>query len=563
MFMCYEHLRRCTEKMIQIEEPKFFVGVCGIQLSTPPALVMENAQFGSLHRFFQQRKPDQPIYLHHLLTASIQIASGLLYLQEHNVYHGNICCHNILLFKYAIDEIHVKIGDPGMVSLLNTQSIDYEENRRRVPWLAPELLNDMNQMTTQSDMYAFGTTMWEMFSFGKNPVDTMFRQFDSTMISQRMQQHKLPIPESLVIKKNEDIIKENEDYIPRIKQKVVEVMRLCWESQPQNRPGANEMVRDLNSIMASYASLPPSNHIPTIPRQSVQNKRVPSIHSPSAIPSSPARKSETQVPSASISFMKGRPPMDPLQYLIPSKRLHIHNQVLGKGHYGEVRKGSLYKSAQDKTSPTTIAAKILMGEFQNVLDSPEFIKEAKLMAVLSHPHIVKFIGISDNKLILEYVENKSLSSFLRKQRETKTMWDVPKLVRISYEVAEGMKYLSSQKIIHCDLAGRNVLVTKEFQAKISDFGLAKELAKDKDYYTRSKDKDLPLLWCAPEAVSYRKFTIKSDIWSYGVLMWEIFTHGKTPRLSQADTKDTKQPKQHKQNQVDLLNNGVRYVIFTL
>ncbi|KAK3088870.1 hypothetical protein FSP39_024808 [Pinctada imbricata] len=183
MFMCYEHLRRCTEKMIQIEEPKFFVGVCGIQLSTPPALVMENAQFGSLHRFFQQRKPDQPIYLHHLLTASIQIASGLLYLQEHNVYHGNICCHNILLFKYAIDEIHVKIGDPGMVSLLNTQSIDYEENRRRVPWLAPELLNDMNQMTTQSDMYAFGTTMWEMFSFGKNPVDTMFRQFDSTMVS--------------------------------------------------------------------------------------------------------------------------------------------------------------------------------------------------------------------------------------------------------------------------------------------------------------------------------------------------------------------------------------------
>ena len=86
-----------------------------------------------------------------------------------------------------------------------------------------------------------------------------------------------------------------------------------------------------------------------------------------------------------------------------------------------------------------------------------------------------------------------------------------------------MEYLSSQHVLHCDLAARNVLLTKDLTAKISDFGLSKILQEDANYYRRSSDTKaaIPLFWCAPEWITYQRFTTKCDIWSFGIVLWEI------------------------------------------
>nr|XP_034338873.1 cytoplasmic tyrosine-protein kinase BMX-like [Crassostrea gigas] len=114
-----------------MEDPKFFVRVHGLVLSTPPMLVMEKAQYGSLASFFRRRQTSQPIKPFHLLNAASQVAQGMLFLNEHQLVHGNLCCRNLLVFRYEIDDILVKIGDPGMVSLMNSLDLSLPQNRSR------------------------------------------------------------------------------------------------------------------------------------------------------------------------------------------------------------------------------------------------------------------------------------------------------------------------------------------------------------------------------------------------------------------------------------------------
>uniref|UniRef100_A0A8W8NDE7 Protein kinase domain-containing protein n=1 Tax=Magallana gigas TaxID=29159 RepID=A0A8W8NDE7_MAGGI len=138
MFRCYEHFQHAVQQLIRMEDPKFFVRVHGLVLSTPPMLVMEKAQYGSLASFFRRRQTSQPIKPFHLLNAASQVAQGMLFLNEHQLVHGNLCCRNLLVFRYEIDDILVKIGDPGMVSLMNSLDLSLPQNRSRLLFLAPD-----------------------------------------------------------------------------------------------------------------------------------------------------------------------------------------------------------------------------------------------------------------------------------------------------------------------------------------------------------------------------------------------------------------------------------------
>ena len=129
-------------------------------------------------------------------------------------------------------------------------------------------------------------------------------------------------------------------------------------------------------------------------------------------------------------------------------------------------------------------------------------------------------------MVLELVELGSMLDYIVEQ--SKSVRPDLELNLWAAQVACGMMYLESQRFIHRDLAARNVLLASKFQAKISDFGLSTLTAEGKDYYQASQGGRWPIKWYAPECVNYGTFTHASDVWSFGVLLWEMFSFGEQP-----------------------------------
>ncbi|XP_004678592.1 PREDICTED: ephrin type-A receptor 2 [Condylura cristata] len=200
-------------------------------------------------------------------------------------------------------------------------------------------------------------------------------------------------------------------------------------------------------------------------------------------------------------------------------------KVIGAGEFGEVYKGTLKASGKKEVPVAIKTLKAGYTEKQRV----DFLSEASIMGQFSHHNIIRLEGVVSKykpmMIITEYMENGALDKFLR---ENDGEFSVLQLVGMLRGIAAGMKYLANMNYVHRDLAARNILVNSNLVCKVSDFGLSRVLEDDPEAtYTTSGGK-IPIRWTAPEAISYRKFTSASDVWSYGIVMWEVMTYGERP-----------------------------------
>ncbi|CAG5115203.1 unnamed protein product, partial [Candidula unifasciata] len=215
----------------------------------------------------------------------------------------------------------------------------------------------------------------------------------------------------------------------------------------------------------------------------------------------------------------------------------VLTMFLGSGAFGEVFEGLAKNILGDSTGETKCAVKTLR---KSALEheKEEFLKEALLMKNFRHEHILSLLGVClDNDpqfIIMELMEGGDLLSFLRSCRATTAhpaSLLLPDLVKICVHVARGCKYLEDMHFVHRDLAARNCLVSSKSTAnmivKIGDFGLARDIYKN-DYYRKEGEGLLPVRWMSPESLVDGFFTTQSDIWAFGVLMWEVVTLGQQP-----------------------------------
>uniref|UniRef100_A0A3P8TKW2 receptor protein-tyrosine kinase n=1 Tax=Amphiprion percula TaxID=161767 RepID=A0A3P8TKW2_AMPPE len=229
--------------------------------------------------------------------------------------------------------------------------------------------------------------------------------------------------------------------------------------------------------------------------------------------------------------------VDPFTYEDPDQAIHefakeidvssIHiEKVIGMGEFGEVCSGRLRVQGKREIY---VAIKSLKAGYSDK-QRRDFLSEASIMGQFDHPNIIRLEGVVTRckplMIITEYMENGSLDAFLRKHDGQFT---VIQLVGMLRGIASGMKYLSDMSYVHRDLAARNILVNSNLVCKVSDFGLSRVLEDDPEaaYTTRVRRK-IPIRWTAPEAITYRKFTTASDVWSYGIVMWEVVSYGERP-----------------------------------
>ncbi|XP_036429522.1 tyrosine-protein kinase Mer [Colossoma macropomum] len=224
-----------------------------------------------------------------------------------------------------------------------------------------------------------------------------------------------------------------------------------------------------------------------------------------------------------------------LQDVMILRSLLSIGKVLGEGEFGSVMEGHL---KQPNGSCEKVAVKTMKLDNFSQREIEEFLNEAACMKDFNHPNVIRLLGVClevgpghfpKPMVILPFMKYGDLHSFLLRSRIGESPQYLPTqiLLRFMIDIAMGMEYLSSRNFLHRDLAARNCMLRDDMTVCVADFGLSKKIYSG-DYYRQGRIAKMPVKWIAVESLADRVFTVKSDVWAFGVTMWEIATRGMTP-----------------------------------
>ncbi|XP_026644260.1 tyrosine-protein kinase Mer [Microtus ochrogaster] len=224
-----------------------------------------------------------------------------------------------------------------------------------------------------------------------------------------------------------------------------------------------------------------------------------------------------------------------LEDVVIDRNLLILGKILGEGEFGSVMEGNLKQ--EDGTSQKVAVKTMKLDNFSH-REIEEFLSEAACMKDFNHPNVIRLLGvciemssqgIPKPMVVLPFMKYGDLHTFLLYSRIESRPKHIPlqTLLKFMVDIAQGMEYLSNRNFLHRDLAARNCMLRDDMTVCVADFGLSKKIYSG-DYYRQGRIAKMPVKWIAIESLADRVYTSKSDVWAFGVTMWEIATRGMTP-----------------------------------
>ncbi|KAL3047186.1 hypothetical protein OYC64_021415 [Pagothenia borchgrevinki] len=293
-----------------------------------------------------------------------------------------------------------------------------------------------------------------------------------------------------------------------------------WQLVEYQKMKADGLITNLREACLNGKAAAKTPSIPTT-RRAPANGYTPPPHASNLATNVPADREV--LPMDCEVFNPYHNPNEVRKFNIQRSQLLVDEVELGSGNFGFVKKG-VFKTDLGQFD---VAIKVLKSDNEKLVRE-EMMREAEIMHQLNNPFIVRILGLCNAEnlmLVMEMASAGPLHKFLSTNKDTVS---VENIVNLMHQVSMGMKYLEEKNFVHRDLAARNVLLVNKQFAKISDFGLSKALGADDNYYKARTAGKWPLKWYAPECINFHKFSSKSDVWSFGITMWEAFSFGGKP-----------------------------------
>eukprot|EP00055_Hartaetosiga_balthica_P015803 m.96186 g.96186 ORF g.96186 m.96186 type:complete len:1131 (+) comp8963_c0_seq7:40-3432(+) len=454
------------ENLVQI------LGIC----DNPIMMVCEYCQYGGLIDYLRSKK-NLDRFPAVFPTFMLQIAKGMAYLEKNLFVHRDLAARNVLVADHDL----VKVADFGLSRSTQGETNYYtaaERGKWPLKWYAPESIN-FKRFSSKSDVWSFGITCWEMYKRGQKPYGLMKGPQIIKLIQTGA---RLPRPEDCP-------------------ESIFSIVRKCWELETSDRPSFAQIVSQLESLSddgdESQSLVDDQAFYDAVPSELKQMKTI------------------LIDPNMYGAVCTAKNFVDP--------KLIKLGKVVGSGNFGEVLEGVYIPP---RGTPTRVAIKHLHHADADARDN--LMKEAEIMGSLKNQYLVALIGISNvsNNLsmITEFLALGSIREFLI----ANTDFPVEYLCLFTYQISCGMGYMEKNGFVHRDLAARNVLVSSSNLCKLTDFGMSRALNKSSNYYRAKNKGRWPIKWYAPECLYKSKFTSKSDVWSFGITAWEIFSFGVKP-----------------------------------
>ncbi|XP_022109093.1 tyrosine-protein kinase JAK2-like [Acanthaster planci] len=501
------------------------------------SLIMAYAPFGSMDEYL--RSQEAMIGASHQVAIAVQLIDALEYLESRKIIHGSISAHNTLVVR-GLPRVRVKLGDSMLSRYYH--SLPMERKLKWVRWLPPELIRANAEPTLESDRWSFGLVLWQILAYGKIP----FEDKSDNEVLQLYTQHKFPPlnlhslePVNILIKNCWHVVPSDRVTFKHLMmelnrifmeiQQGDEAAAMQWEvlgdeedgpepiledfSEGEQSGGSDEELMDISWQASGFAGLADIDLMTTYPGQSSNQADI--------YPSSGRLMKFSGIEKIAMGT------------------LEIIGPPIGEGNFGFVYFGHWNRGPMNKLP---VAIKEIKENRANEQELQQFEKEIAQLSSFNHKNIVKVLGVMEAglgnplRLVMEYLPLGALNKFLEQKKIGNKVVSLATMLTFAQQVAQGMAYLGERNVVHRDLAARNVLVASdasvntEPEVKISDFGLARKYTTEGYYQTSGRDRQLPVFMYAIECIwGHGKFSSMSDVWSFGVLLWEMFSYGERPK----------------------------------